>query len=63
MEKFTKCEQNDLNNNWMCYIPNTPFMWAFQDKREANKFCLKMDKHINDNGGIKLKGGKLWIVK
>ena len=38
-------EQNNLNGNWMCYIPEVPSqMYAVPNKKEAARFVNNVNK-------------------
>lgn len=39
MNNIMQFEQNNLNNNWLCWVPCTPEAYYFKSKKEAASFC------------------------
>lgn len=59
VKEIMKHEQNPLNNNWLCWIPNTPQAYYCSTKKAAKDFCdqvneafAKGELTFNDQGKV-----------
>lgn len=62
MEQIMKYEQNPLNNNWLCWIPDTPQAYYCNTKTQAVKFCDNVNTAFK-NGALKIINGKVTKIK
>ena len=42
-----KLEENPLNGNWMCWVPNHIPMFAFENKRDAIRFVKRINEGLD----------------
>ena len=43
-QKVMQMKQNPDTKNWLCHIPSTPQAYYYERKKDAEKFCNKVNE-------------------
>jgi len=57
-----KFKQNPLTGDWLCYISGTSQAYYYSNKKDAKKFCDRVNKAY-ENGEWAIENGEIKIIK